>query len=141
MMKRNMIILGILLIAGLLLMGPVSATTVIGKGSKTVTSDYGYNKYKWTTYKYSTYNVQMVLTRDNYYENYLGGYSYFGTDKYVVDIVRASSSKVKVVQSIRYSDEAKTYKFWNYYSVKGGNAVTFYNTETFKYWYLKVYLW
>jgi hypothetical protein len=138
-MKQKIAILGILLIAGLLVMGPVSATNVIGHGSKTINEGHGYYAaYKWTTYEYSTSHVQMVLTGNLYNKN--GTKSNLARVTEVTDIVKAGNNRVKVVQSMRSSDDPKTYKSWDYWNVKRGNAVRFYNTETFKSLYLKANL-
>lgn len=68
-MKNKGLILGVLLIIGIFLMGPISAAKVIDKGHKTVySSKYdceGY--YSWETHKISKYHVNVYM--NVYYEN------------------------------------------------------------------------
>lgn len=151
-MKKSIVILGILLIAGLLLSGSVSAASVIDKGSKTVYGKYtvGHNDArlyqstpksvcKWTTYKYSNYNVKMVFNKDRY-KYYEGNFVYSSTSKYTVYIKKASSSKVKVTQYKWSSATGKTTKYTGYWKIRGGNAVNFYKSSTFKTNYLNMYI-
>lgn len=135
-MKRNITILMILLIAGLLLLGPVSAASVIDKGNKNVTvyKDVLYHTYNWKTYKYSNYNVKMVLTNSTYFLGTL-----YSTSKYTATIKKIGSNKLKVTQSMT-SVTGKTYNYKVYYKFKGANAVKFYKTKFFQKYYLKAYL-
>ena len=115
--------------------GPASATSVIGKGSKTINHGYYYNTYKWVTYKYSSSKVKMVLTKDVYIDN-----SHYATVKFVTDILKRGNSQVEVVESIRYSNSKQRYKYWSFWEVKHGSPVRFYLSETCKRIYLKTYL-
>ena len=134
-MKQKMVIIAILLIAGLILTGPVSATTVLSKGSKT-TYHYGITyKYNWIAYKYSPYNVKLTLTESSYYMGQC-----YGKSTYTSTITKASSSKVKVVHTSHYS-YGSTYKDTLYWYSKYGSAINFYKTKTFQSCYFKCYIY
>ena len=138
-MRQKISILGILLIAALLLVGPASAASVIGHGSKTYHYNfYGTNYtthyvtvYKWTAYKYTDYKVKQVLT----YTEYRNGKPIEKMTT-VTDVLKAGSGKVKVVETFFDSTTGKS-KCINYYHIKYGSAVRFYFTEKFKTLYLK----
>jgi hypothetical protein len=141
-MRQKISILGILLIAALLLVGPASAASVIGHGSKTYHYNfYGTNYtthyvtvYKWTAYKYTDYKVKQVLT----YTEYRNGKPIEKMTT-VTDVLKAGSGKVKVVETMLPTIDGKTYKSkeTHYYHIKYGSAVRFYFTEKFKTLYLK----
>ena len=134
-MKQKLLILGIVLIIGMFLIGSVSATSVVGKGSKTVHEKYGVkNVYKWTAYKYSSSHVKQIITC----KSYLNGH-YMGTSTYTTTITKPSKYKVKVVDSSHYSNTGSTYKYTLYWYYKG-SAYSFYKTKTFQTCYLKNYL-
>ena len=113
-----------------------AATTVIAKGSKTVTvhQDVLYYKYNWKTYRYSNYNVKLILTNSTYF---LG--SLYGTSYYNATIKKVGTNKLKVTQSF-ISAAGKKYTYSDYYKFNGANAVNFYKTAFFQKYYLKAYL-
>jgi hypothetical protein len=113
-----------------------AATTVIAKGSKTVTVHQGvlYYQYNWRTYSYSNYNVKLVLTNSTYL---LG--SLYGTNYYNATIKKGGTNKLKVTQSF-ISAAGKKNSYTVYYRFNGANAVKFYKTTFFQKYYLKAYL-
>lgn len=134
-MRRNTTIFIILLIGGLFLLGPVSAASVIDKGSKNVTvqKDVFYHTYKWTTYKYSNYHTKTVLTNTPY----ILGTPYWAI-KNVIDIKKVSTNKLVVAETIT-SASGKTTTYKHYFKYNGANAVKFYK-YVFKEQLLKPYL-
>ena len=113
-----------------------AATTVIAKGSKTVTvhKDVLYYKYNWKTYRYSNYNVKLVVSNSTYL---LG--SLYGTNYYNATIKKVGTNKLKVTQSF-ISAAGKKNSYTVYYRFNGANAVNFYKTAFFQKYYLKAYL-
>jgi len=93
-MKRNLVILGVLLIAGLLLVGPASAAKVIDKHTQTVYSSKFdcYGTMSFTTYKINSKYIKVMLNIR--YKNGKSG-------KMTIDIKKISSKKIKVIETYR----------------------------------------
>lgn len=91
-MKRNLVILGIMLIAGLLLLGPASAAKVVDKKTQTVySSDFGCcGSMSFTTYKINSNYIKIYITTK--YTN--GKFC-----KMTMDIKKVSSKKIKVTET------------------------------------------
>jgi flagellar biosynthesis protein FliP len=118
-MKNKGIILGVMLIIGLFLMGPVSASKLIDHGHKTVyDKDFDSSgTYTWKTYKISKYYIKIYQT-----ENLKNGVKL----KIITTITNIKPHKIKMtivatMNGIKLGN--KTLKFKSH----GYNALKFYN--------------
>jgi hypothetical protein len=91
-MKNKGIILGVMLIIGLFLMGPVSATKLIDHGQKTVYSkDFNSTGiYTWKVYKINKYYIKIYQT-----ENFKNGVKL----KIITTITNVKHNKIKITFS------------------------------------------
>jgi hypothetical protein len=119
-MKNKGIILGVMLIIGLFLMGPVSASKLIDHGHKTFYSKdlNSTGIYTWKTYQISKYYIKIYQ-----YETFKNGFK----GKIITTIKNVKPHKIKI--TLFGTANGKTvlntsYKFKSH----GYSALKFYNT-------------
>lgn len=122
-MRNKILFLGALLIIGIFVMGPVSATKLIDKGSNTVYSPKydAYGDATWKAYEKNKYYVTVYT------------YAYYPTvsqtykSKIIIKNVKHSRySKLKFTSYINHN--GKTTKSVKYYKSYGYTALKFYNS-------------
>lgn len=134
-MKQKIIIVGISLITFFILMGSVSAATLIGHGSKTINDGDGFKKvYTWTAYKYNNNYVKQIIICKAYFDG-----DYINKLTYTNIITKPIKSKVKITSSEYNAHSRHTNKFTQNWCYKG-SAYNFYKTKKFQTNYLKNYL-